>query len=235
MQCTVHDLELYDPLWDEGDKKVLSSIGVTLLEDNLVRPCIPPCSNMCSLDRTQLGRHTLETDRPYLLYLPHAPKKLYESILTTNYAPSLCGNKPGRILLGNDLAEYIPGFVRPSQGKKEGPNGEAGGDGEFVKPKKKRKGRGEVRPQIKDSVLSRLGELHSVLPRYDLKRFLFFTVPHMSVLPLSAVLPETNLPGFARAFLSFTFQWLEEDKIEKIDWETKLPEEEWEDDGEIIQ
>ncbi|XAO26891.1 hypothetical protein I312_105732 [Cryptococcus bacillisporus CA1280] len=198
LNCTVHDLELYDPLWDEGDKKVLSSIGVTLLEDNL------------------LGRHTLETDRPYLLYLPHAPKKLYESILTTNYAPSLCGNKPGRILLGNDLAEYIPGFVRPSQGKKEGPNGEAGGDGEFVKPKKKRKGRGEVRPQIKDSVLSRL-------------------VPHMSVLPLSAVLPETNLPGFARAFLSFTFQWLEEDKIEKIDWETKLPEEEWEDDGEIIQ
>lgn len=49
----------------------------------------------------------------------------------------------------------------------------------------------------------------------------------MSVLPLSDALPETNLPGFARAFLSFTFQWLEEDKIEKIDWETKLPEEEW--------
>lgn len=38
MQCTVHDLEIYDPVWDEGDKKVLSSIGVTLLEDNLVRP-----------------------------------------------------------------------------------------------------------------------------------------------------------------------------------------------------
>lgn len=73
-----------------------------------------------------------------------------------------------------------------------------------------------MKPQIKDSVLSRV-------------------VPHMSVLPLSDALPETNLPGFARAFLSFTFQWLEEDKIEKIDWETKLPEEEWGDDGEIIQ
>ncbi|OWZ26582.1 hypothetical protein C356_06913 [Cryptococcus neoformans c45] len=197
LNCAVHDLEIYDPVWDEGDKKVLSSIGVTLFQYNL------------------LGRHTLETGRPYLLYLPHAPKQLYESILSTNYAPSLCGNKPGRVLLGNDLAEYLPGFARPSQ-KEERPNGEAGGDGEFVKPKKKRRGRAEVKPQIKDSVLSRV-------------------VPHMSVLPLSDALPETNLPGFARAFLSFTFQWLEEDKIEKIDWETKLLEEEWGDDGEIIQ
>lgn len=126
-------------------------------------PAFPPCSKMWSLNITQLGRHTLETGRPYLLYLPHAPKQLYESILSTNYAPSLCGNKPGRILLGNDLAEYLPGFVRPSQ-KKE-PSGEADGDGEFVKPKKKRRGRGEVKPQIKDGVLSRVGESHSALLR----------------------------------------------------------------------
>ncbi|WVQ83519.1 hypothetical protein IAT38_005660 [Cryptococcus sp. DSM 104549] len=192
-------VEVFDPVFDEGDRKVISSYNATLLEDNL------------------LGKHTLDPERDYLLYLPHAPKQLYESILATNFSPALCGPTRGRVLLGNDLAEYVPGFVRVSEDKdKEGAGAEGGdGEGEFVKPKKKRKGKGEPVRQFKDGVLQRL-------------------VPHMSVLPLASALPETNLPGFARAFLSFTFQWLEEGKKEVVDWEKELPEVEWGDDGEVI-
>lgn len=59
------------------------------------------------------------------------------------------------------------------------------------------------------------------------------SVPHMSQIPLS-ILPETNLPGFARAFLSLSFQWLPADKIPAVDWETPLPEVVWPEDGEVI-
>lgn len=58
-------------------------------------------------------------------------------------------------------------------------------------------------------------------------------MPHMSVLQMST-LPETNLPGFARAFLSLCFMWLPSDKIGEIDWEKPLPEVVWPDDGEVV-
>jgi DnaJ family protein A protein 5 len=48
-----------------------------------------------------------------------------------------------------------------------------------------------------------------------------------------STLPETNLPGFARAFLSLSFQWLGEEKGGEVDWETRLPEIEWPEDGEV--
>ena len=59
------------------------------------------------------------------------------------------------------------------------------------------------------------------------------SVPHMSRLSL-ATLPETNLPGFARAFLSLSFQWLPETNVSAVDWETPLPDVVWPEDGEII-
>lgn len=55
----------------------------------------------------------------------------------------------------------------------------------------------------------------------------------MSVLSLAS-LPETSLPGCARAFLSLSFQWLPEDRIKTIDWDSPLPELELPDDGEVI-
>nr|ODN87212.1 hypothetical protein L203_03484 [Cryptococcus depauperatus CBS 7841] len=195
LKCDTAEIELYDPMWDDGDRKLLSLLGVKCLEQNL------------------LGKHTLEQDKAYLLYLPHAPKQLYESLLSTNYNPSLCCGKPGRVLLGNDLADYLPGFSRPLQDNSDA--GHHGGTEEFVKPKKKRRGKGESKVQVKDNVFSRL-------------------VPHMSVIPMATALPETNLPGFARAFLSFTLQWLDQSKKEVIDWESELPEIEW-DDCELIQ
>lgn len=48
-----------------------------------------------------------------------------------------------------------------------------------------------------------------------------------------STLPETNLPGFARAFLSLTLQWLPEDKTASIDFETPLPPVVWPEDGEV--
>jgi DnaJ family protein A protein 5 len=55
----------------------------------------------------------------------------------------------------------------------------------------------------------------------------------MSVLPLSD-LPETNLPGFARAFLSLCFMWLPEEKVGLVDWDKPLPDISWPDDGEVV-
>jgi len=55
----------------------------------------------------------------------------------------------------------------------------------------------------------------------------------MSVLQMST-LPETNLPGFARAFLSLCFMWLPSEKAKAIDWEKTLPEVVWPDDGEVV-
>lgn len=47
-------------------------------------------------------------------------------------------------------------------------------------------------------------------------------------------LPETNLPGCARAFLSLSFQWLPENKTSEIDWDQSLPEITMPDNGEVI-
>ncbi|WWD16810.1 hypothetical protein CI109_101242 [Kwoniella shandongensis] len=197
LNCEPVSIEVFDPVFDEGDRKVLATFGVTVLEENL------------------LGKHTLHSDKAYLLYLPHAPRQLYESLLTVNYAPSLA-QRPGRVLLGNDLAEYVPGFVRIKETMEQAEDGPANGEGEFVKAKKKRRGKGEQERQFKDGVLQRL-------------------VPHMSVLPLTEALPETNLPGFARAFLSLTLQWLAIDTVDRVDWEKELPAVEWGDDGEVIR
>ncbi|WVF66725.1 hypothetical protein IAT40_001467 [Kwoniella sp. CBS 6097] len=192
-KCDSARIEAFDPVSDEGDKQVLSAFGISHMEDNL------------------LGKHTLSADRAYLLYMPHAPKQLYESLLTTNFSPSLA-TRPGRILLGNDLGEYVSGFVRENSDK-AGVE-EANGEEEFAKPKKKRRGKGEPGRQVKDGVLQRL-------------------VPNMSIIPLHEALPETNLPGFARAFLSLAFQWLDQEGAAKVDWEKELPEVDWE-GGEVI-
>lgn len=87
-----------------------------------------------------MGRHTLSSDEPTLVYMPHCAKPLYESILTTNFSSSLASH----VLLGNDLADYVPDLARPS-------------NSEFTIPKKKRNRSVVTKPQ--DSVLRRLGEL----------------------------------------------------------------------------
>lgn len=71
--------------------------------------------------------------------MPHCARALYESILTTNFSSSLASH----VLLGNDLADYVPFLARPS-------------NDEFVKPKKKRKDKSTV-SSPPDSVLARLG------------------------------------------------------------------------------
>ncbi|WRT65403.1 uncharacterized protein IL334_002346 [Kwoniella shivajii] len=197
LKCDPINIEAFDPVTDEGDRKVLSAFGISQLEENA------------------MGKHELSPTKAYLLYLPHAPKQLYESLLQTNFSPALAC-KPGRVLLGNDLAEYIPGFVRSTEEKEDAGDGEEQVEGEFVKAKKKRRGRGGGgERETKDGVLPRL-------------------VPHMSIIPFNAALPETNLPGFARAFLSLAFQWIEGDVSDKVDWEKKLPEIDWE-GGEVIR
>lgn len=94
----------------------------------------------------QMGRHILDDDVAYLLYMPHCSRALYESILHTNFTPALA-RSPARLVLGNDLAEYI-GHVR----------GEPVADAseEFTKAKKKRRGKDQVSTP-KDGVLERLG------------------------------------------------------------------------------
>lgn len=171
-----------------------------------------------------MGNYQLSPTHPYLLYLPHCSKALYESLLTNNFSPLLAGYY-GRVLLGNDLADYLPNFSR-KDGKMDG----AYPTEEFIKPKKKRKEKGHFDDrQPKDGVLQRLGPLLSHFRHWAHPH----TVPHMSYIPLS-VLPETNLPGFARAFLSLAFQWLPVEKVSDIDWETPLPEVEWPQDGEML-
>ena len=56
-------------------------------------------------------------------------------------------------------------------------------------------------------------------------------VPHFEIGPISE-LPETNLPGYARAFLSLAFQWTA--RCDDIDWETALPEVDFPDDNELL-
>jgi len=97
-----------------------------------------------------VGRHKLDPAVPYLLYMPHCSRALYESILHTNFEPRLAEH-PVRIVLGNDLAEYI-GFVRTEQ---EDQSTQPAGD-DFSKPKKKRKGKAGQSPP-RDGVLERLG------------------------------------------------------------------------------
>ncbi|KAL7419810.1 hypothetical protein Q5752_005726 [Cryptotrichosporon argae] len=192
LQAKAEDVHVFDPVFDEGDRKVLAHYDLRVLDENLA------------------GAYALAPDRPYLLYLPHCPKQLYESLLHANYGRALAG-QPGRVLLGNDLGEYLPGFARTKPvGEADAPSA---GEGEFVKPKKKRKGKGGPERQVEDGVLRRL-------------------VPHMDVAPLAA-LPETHLPGFARAFLSLAVQWLPQDRAADVDWETELPPVVWPDDGEV--
>jgi len=98
-----------------------------------------------------MGQHKLDSSAPYLLYMPHCARALYESILYTNYGPALA-EYPLRVILGNDLAEYI-GYVREEAGEDTSqPHTEE----EFTKPKKKRKGK-TGSPPPKDGVLERLG------------------------------------------------------------------------------
>jgi DnaJ family protein A protein 5 len=141
---SVISVQAYDPVSDDGDRKVLDQLGVSTMEENLVRVGIQGRSIRLTY---QMGRHRLDADASYLLYMPHCSRTLYESILHTNFEPSL-GKKPLRLLLGNDLADYI-GFVRTessSEPKEE----------EFTKAKKKRKGKLEV-ASPKDGILERLG------------------------------------------------------------------------------
>jgi DnaJ family protein A protein 5 len=156
-----------------------------------------------------MGRHPLSPDLPTLIYMPHCPKPLYESILSTNYSTFLAAH----ILLGNELADYVPSLARPNSDN-------------FDKPKKKRKDKTSFSTPP-DSVLRRLGEslLWTERP--------LIPVPHLEVLPLSD-LPDTNLPGFARAFLSLSFQSLPVPSVAAIDWDTPLPDVIWPEDGEVI-
>jgi hypothetical protein len=96
-----------------------------------------------SITDGEMGAYHL-SDEPYLLYLPHCARPLYEALFTANFSPQLAGPS-ARVVLGNDLSEYI-GFVRDPTRKEE-----------FSKPKKKRKGK-EQEGKVKDGVLERLGE-----------------------------------------------------------------------------
>lgn len=110
-----------------------------------------------------MGRHKLSPDRACLVYMPHCPKALYESFLSANFSEALSG-RPGWVLLGNDLAEYLPGFVRAENESAEKEREET-----FDKPKKKRKGKGGAGDrEPKDSVLQRLGPFLSY-PRLTIR------------------------------------------------------------------
>ncbi|GFZ42894.1 hypothetical protein JCM24511_00612 [Saitozyma sp. JCM 24511] len=131
LEISTSNIECFDPAWEEGDVKLLKAIGLTPLEANL------------------RGGYQLRDDRPYLLYMPHCSRALYESLFTINFGPILAG-RPKRVLLGNELAEYLPDLVT-LRGDTEQPS-PAG----FVKPKKKRKGRQGGDREFQDSVLRRL-------------------------------------------------------------------------------
>jgi DnaJ family protein A protein 5 len=183
-------MQTYDPVFDDADTRVLAALGCGTLPEN------------------RRGEHTLDPATPHLVYMPHCSRALYEALLSANY--TRMRTAPPVILLGNDLGDYIPGFVRDLPAAAE-PATEAF---EPAKPKKKRRNRTGPAAPVVDSVLRRL-------------------VPHFSVLMLSD-LPETHLPGFARAFLSMGFQWLEPAGAEQVDWETPLPAVEWPEDGEVL-
>jgi len=151
------------------------------------------------------------------LYLPHCPRALYESVLHHNFGQRLAA--PGWALLGNELADYVPELARAR------PNEPAD---DFAKPKKKRKGRGGPSQSPRDGVLQRLGMYYS-----SSRLSADHVVPHLEGLPLSA-LPETHLPGFARAFLSLSLQWLRQESATAVDWHTPLPDIVWPDDGELV-
>ncbi|KAL1410160.1 hypothetical protein Q8F55_004165 [Vanrija albida] len=187
-------IDSFDPVFEAGDRQVLEALGCTVIEENL------------------RGQHTISSEKPHLAYLPHCSKALYEALLSTNFGPRLA-NAPQFVLIGNDLGEYLPGYVREVVSSVSTPATTEPETDEFVKPKKKRKNRGPAPRPIEDSVLRRL-------------------VPHFDTLMLSE-LPETNLPGFARAFLSTGLQWLPAAKVSEVDWETALPPVVWPEDGEV--
>ena len=124
----------------------MEKMDIKVLENNLV--CYHTDRGSLAQSIKQLGKHTLPDDQNFLLYLPHCPRALYENILTANYGNRL--SQPGRVILGNDLSEYIGSQPQTT---------EASG---FIKPKKKRKGRREQgKDDHKDGVLHRLGEKSS--------------------------------------------------------------------------
>lgn len=82
------------------------------------------------------------------MYLPHCPKALYASLLQHNFGPDL--GHPGRLLLGNDLSQYVLDVQAPSAATTDA-------DG-FAKTKKKRRGKATPGGRPKDGVLERLGE-----------------------------------------------------------------------------
>jgi DnaJ family protein A protein 5 len=152
--------------------------------------------------------------------MPHCSRALYESFFSANFSASLA-RQPRRVLVGNDLADYMPDLARPTAFSEGNPE-------VFTKARKKRKGHVEERRELKDGVLRRIGTTCLV----NLFRPLISSVPYMKTLPLS-LLPETHLPGFARAFLALAFQWIEEDNASSIDWDTPLPPIQWPDNGEV--
>lgn len=172
-------VEIYDPEWDAGDRKVLQELGLTVLKEN------------------KSGRHVLDIRCSYLVYMPHCPKELYEEFLAANFTPRL-GQSPRYLLLGNDLAEYDANLTRREEAVSP-----ARLDEPFEKPKRKRKGKTGAHREPKDGTLSRI-------------------VPQTRWLPLS-ILPDTNLPGFARALLSLGVQWLPAENVDAVDWDTPLP------------
>ncbi|EIW69175.1 hypothetical protein TREMEDRAFT_31392 [Tremella mesenterica DSM 1558] len=122
-------IEAFDPVWDEWDRRLLDRFGINALNENLC------------------GAYRLDPGSPYLLFLPHCPRPLYESLLSTNFDPSF---SRGRVLFGNDLADYVPGLMRLEE------IGEPV-ETEFVKPKKKRRPKDGGPAKPRDGVLQRLG------------------------------------------------------------------------------
>lgn len=190
---------------------MLKGLGLAALEVN--KAGIVTLAVRDSIDGSQSGRHVLDEQRSYLVYMPHCPKELYEEFLAANFTPRL-GQKPRCLLLGNDLAEYDPSLTR-----REEAAAPARLDEPFEKPKRKRKGKTSGPREPKDGTLYRIGGWQS---SRGISSVLTPPVPHTRWLPL-AELPETNLPGFARALLSLGVQWLPSDNVDDIDWDTPLP------------
>lgn len=76
---------VYDPLFAAEDTAVLARLEMTL-----------PASNKC-------GAYAL--DQRTVIYMPHCPKELYESLLRSNWSVRL----QSLAICGNDLEEYSMG------------------------------------------------------------------------------------------------------------------------------
>lgn len=108
-----------------------------------------------ALTAPQRGHQSLQlSTTPYLLFMPHCPRPLYEAILIENWN-SL--QRPGSrwVLLGNDLIDYVPhaasAHVRASDKSADGMV--------VVKSRRKRRVRsGALKCLPGNSALERLGE-----------------------------------------------------------------------------